>query len=140
MGNGHYKLDVARTLTTYFLFCYLNTATVTYNAAITYALVFSAGTLKVLSRTEDTLAEETISLGFVCSVVDGFWFCNLTERVLENLFRRSESNCNLCEITLYLSFFLESHIDNIVCCFVKSYPISRVLRSVRDPSVHAAAR
>ena len=102
MSYRHYQVDMSGALTTYFLLCYLNATTVAYNTLITDTLVFSAGTLIVLGRTEDTLTEQSVALGFVCTVVDRFRFCNLTITTFEDFLRRSKSDSNLRKIILYL--------------------------------------
>ena len=66
------------TLTTNFLLGNLNTATVADDTLIADALVLAAGTLVILGRTEDTLAEQTITLRLVCTIVDGLRLCHLT--------------------------------------------------------------
>ena len=109
MSYGHNQLDVSHTLTTYLLLCYLNTATVTDDTLITDTLVLTALALVVLYRTEDALAEETITLGFICTIVDGFWFQYLTTWVVQNLFGRSQTYRNLREIVLNLCIFSKSH-------------------------------
>lgn len=102
MSHGHYKLDVAATLTTYLLLGHLYTTAVADDALVTDALVLAAGTLIVLRRTEDALAEQTVALGFVGTVVNGLRLGNLTETALEDFLRRSKADGNLREIILYL--------------------------------------
>ena len=111
MGYGHYELDVTSTLTTYLLLGNLYTTTVADDTLITDALVLTAGTLIVLGRTEDALAEQTVAFGLIGAIVDGLRLGDLTERVLKDLLRRSQTDGNLLEITLYLCIFLESHIS-----------------------------
>jgi hypothetical protein len=69
---------MSHTLTTYFLFGYLYTTTITDNAPITYTLVFTTMTLVILYRTEYTLTEQTITLWLVCTIVDSLRLENLT--------------------------------------------------------------
>ena len=102
MSHRHYQLYVSATLTTNFLLSYLNTATVAHDTLITDALVLSAGTLIVLGRTKDTLAEQTIALRLIGTVVNGLWLGNLTKRTLKDLLRRGKTNGNLGEIILCL--------------------------------------
>ena len=82
--DRHHQLDVAHALTTHFLLRDLNTATVTHDALIANALVLSAVAFEILYRTEDSLAEQTITLGLVRPVVDGLRFQHFTVRLLEN--------------------------------------------------------
>ena len=79
MCNGHHKLDMSGTLAAYLLLRHLNTAPVAYNALIAYALVLTTGTLIVLGWTKDVLAEQTITLRLVGTIVDGFRLGYLTE-------------------------------------------------------------
>ena len=109
MSNRDNELDVSRALAAYLLLCHLYTTTVADDATVADTLVLAAGALKVFCRTEDALAEEAVTLWFICAVVDGLWFCDLTVRVLEYFFRRSDTNGYLGEIVLYLCIFLESH-------------------------------
>ena len=67
------------TLTTHLLLGNLNTATVADDTLVTDTLVLTAGTLVVLRRTEDALAEQTVALGLVGAVVDGLRLGNLTK-------------------------------------------------------------
>lgn len=100
------------TLTTNLLLCYLYTTAVTYNTFIADTLVFATGALVVLGRTEDALAEQTVALGLVRTVVDGLRLGHLATGVLKDLLGRGKTDSNLGEITLYLCIFLESHIIN----------------------------
>ena len=69
---------MAHTLTTYIGLGYLNTTSVTDNALITDLLIFTAMTFPVLAGSKYLLAEQTVLLGFKCSVVDGLGLLNLT--------------------------------------------------------------
>ena len=66
------ELDVAHPFPTHLLLCNLNAATVADDATVADSLVLTAMALVVLCRTEDLLAEETVSLRLVCPVIDGF--------------------------------------------------------------------
>ena len=57
----------------------LHTTAVADDALVTDALVLAAGTLVVLRRTEDALAEQTVTLRLVGTIVDGLRLCNLTK-------------------------------------------------------------
>ena len=87
MCHRHNELDMARTLTAHFLLGNLHTASVADDTLISDALVFSAGTLIVLGRTEDALTEQTVALWFIRTVVDGLRLGYLSERVLEDFLR-----------------------------------------------------
>ena len=100
--HRHHQLNMTSALTTNFLLGHLDTTTITNDAFIADALVFSAGTLIVLGRTEDALAEQAVALRLVSAVVDGFGLGDLAERAFEDFLGRSQSDSNLGEITLYL--------------------------------------
>ena len=102
MCHRNDKLDVSSALSSHLLLSHLNTATVAHYALVAYALILTAGTLIVLLGTKDALTEQTVTLGLVCTIIDGLRFCNLTERALQDLLRRSQTNGNFGEITLYL--------------------------------------
>ena len=110
MCHRHHKLNVTHALTTHFLLGYFHTATVAHNALVANALVLSAVALIVLYRTENALAEESVALGLIGAVVDGFGLQYLTRRHLQNFVGRCQADGNLREITLYLVIFLKSHI------------------------------
>ena len=72
MSHGHNQLDVTHTLTAHLLLGYLHTTTVADDTFVTDALILTAVALIVLDRTEDALAEQTVTLGFISTVIDGF--------------------------------------------------------------------
>ena len=63
---------MSHTFATYFLFSNFYTTTVADNTFITDAFIFTAMAFVVFDRAEDTLAEQTVTLRFVCTIVDGF--------------------------------------------------------------------
>ena len=101
VSHRNNQLNVSGTLTTHLLLCHLNTTTVADDTLIANALVFAAGTLIVLRRTEDALTEQTVTLGLVGTIVDGFRLGNLAKGILKYFLWRSKTNGNLGEITLY---------------------------------------
>ena len=110
MGYGHDQLNMAGALTTHLLLRHLDTTTVADDSFITDTLVLATGTLIVLRRTEDALAEQTVALGLICTVVDGLRLRHLTIGVFQNLLRRSEADGNLREITLNFIVSFKSHV------------------------------
>ena len=80
----------------------LNTATVADDAFVADALVLTAGALIVFRRTEDSLAEQAVTLRLVGAVVDGLGLGHLTIGVLLDCLRRGQANGNLGKIILYL--------------------------------------
>ena len=111
MSNRYDKFYVTRAFTTNFLLCNLYTASVADDSLITDTLVLAAGAFIVLSRTKNTLAEQAITLRLICTIINGFWFCNLTIRIFQDLLWRSETDGNLRKIILYLCIFFESHVS-----------------------------
>ena len=79
VSHRYNEFDVTSALTANFLLSHLNTTTVADNALVTDALVLTTGTLVVLGRTEDALAEQTVALGLVGTIVDGLRLCHLTK-------------------------------------------------------------
>ena len=60
----------------------INTTTVADDTFITDTLVFTAMTFIILDRTKNALAEQTITFGFVRTVINGFRLQNFTTRIL----------------------------------------------------------
>ena len=117
MCNRYHQLNVTTALTTYLLLCYLYTTTIADIALITNTLILSAMALIVLCGAKDTLAEETVTLRLVGSVIYGFRFKHLAIRIRKNLFGRCQTDCYFGKVCLYLIFFLKSHI---LISFLKS--------------------
>ena len=70
--DGDGELDVPHPLPSHARMRDLDAAAVADDAAIANALVFSAGTLPILDRTEYAFAEKPVFLGLEGSIVDGF--------------------------------------------------------------------
>ena len=85
-------MNVSHTFTTHFLLCNFYPATIADNTFITNTLVFTAMAFIVLDRTENTLAEKTVTFRFVCTIVNRFRFQNFTTGVFKNLFRGSQTD------------------------------------------------
>ena len=85
MGNRNYQLDMTSTFTANLLLSHLYSASVTNNTLIANALILTAGTLIVLCRTEDALAEQTVALRLIGAIVDGLRLGHLTAGVLKDL-------------------------------------------------------
>ena len=109
MCHGHNQLDMTTALATNFLLGHFHSTAVTDDTLIADALVLSAMALVVLGGTENALAEETVALGLVGTVVDGFGLGNLTPRIFQNLLGRGKTDGNLREIVLYFIISFESH-------------------------------
>ena len=89
MGHGDYQLDVAGAFAAHFLLGDFHTATVADDTFVTNALVLSAMAFVVLGGTENAFAEQTVALGLIGAVVDGFGLQNLTIRISHDFFGRS---------------------------------------------------
>ena len=63
---------MASTLTAHLLLCNFNTASVADNAFVTDTLVLTAMAFIVFNRTKNTLAEQTVTLRLIRTVIDGF--------------------------------------------------------------------
>lgn len=110
MGNGHYQVDMAHALTSYFFLGHLNTTTVTYDTLVTDALVFAAMTFVILDRTEDPFTEQATHLGFVTPIVDRLRLDDLTETPSQDDLRRSQGDPDLAKIASdFLNFLLILH-------------------------------
>jgi len=71
-------------------FGYLYPAAVTDNSFITYPFILTAVAFPVLGRAKDPLTEQTVPLGFKCSVIDRLRFFHFPAGPGPYLFRGSE--------------------------------------------------
>jgi hypothetical protein len=78
MCHGNHKLYVAHALTTHFLLSNLHTATFAHDTLVAYSLILSTMALIILYGTEYALAEQTVTLRLVCTIVNGFRLEDLT--------------------------------------------------------------
>ena len=97
MSYRHAQFDVSHALTTYLLLRYLYAATLADDTFVTNTFVLTTVTLVVLGRTEYTLAEQTITLRLVGTVVDSLGLEHLTTGDVHDFFRRSQTNGDLGE-------------------------------------------
>ena len=74
MSHRNHQLDMSHTLTSNLLLRNLNTTTVTNDTLVPNTFIFTAMTFVILHRTEDSLAEQTITFGFVCTIVNRLRF------------------------------------------------------------------
>ena len=88
VGTRNRKLDVAHALATHRCEGDLDAAAVADHALVLDALVLSAGALPVAGRSKDLLAEETVLLGTVRTVVDRLGILDLTVRPCTDRLRR----------------------------------------------------
>ena len=87
MRNRSSQLNVAHPLTADTGLRDFNTAAIADHTLIADLLVLSAGALPVLGRTEDTLAEQTVTFRFLGTIVDSLRFLDFAIRPLTNTFR-----------------------------------------------------
>ena len=106
MGHRNHQRDVSHALTTHFFLRHLDAAVVANDVLVPDALVLSAVAFPVLHRTEDTLTEQAVALGFIGTVVDGLGFQNLTVRTRKDRFGRGQTHRYASEVAVY----------NIICC------------------------
>ena len=92
VSHRHNQLDMSHTFTAHFLFSNFHTTTVADDTFITDTLVFTAMTFIILDRTKNALAEQTVTFGFVRTIINGFRLQNFTTRILKDFFRRSQTN------------------------------------------------
>ena len=90
--HGNDQRDVAHALAAHLLLGHLHTATVADDALVADALVLAAVALVVLHRAEDALAEKTVALGLVGTIVNGLGLEHLTARLGQNLFGRGQAD------------------------------------------------
>ena len=53
----------------------------------------------VFDWTENSLTEQSITFGFLSTIVDRLWFCNFTVAPLQNIFGASNSEAYRVEIS-----------------------------------------
>ena len=108
------EFDMTHPFPAHLLLCHLYAATVADDTTVADSLVLSAVALVVLCRTEDLLAEETVTLRLVCPVVDGFWLQYFSRRPLLDVFWGSKSYADPFEIAFNLVFFIKSRHISII--------------------------
>ena len=127
-GQGY----VAHTLAAYLLLGDFDTAAVADDSAVADPLVLAAVALVILGRTEDLLAEETVTLGLVGPVVDRFRLQDLAAGPFGDVLRRGEGDGNLREVRLHLAFLV------VICRPPRSAPPSPA--ATRTPSPPPSAK
>ncbi len=75
-----------------------NATTFTDDTSVANPFVLAAVTFPVLGRAKNALAEQTVTLGLQCPVVDRFRFQNFTVRPLQNPLRGGDSDFNEIEL------------------------------------------
>ena len=92
------EVDVTHALAAHLLPRHLDAAALADDALVADALVLAAVALPVLRRTEDALAEETVTLGLERAVVDRLRLRDLAGRPVANLLRRRQADPDRVEV------------------------------------------
>ena len=92
VGYGGGELNVAHPLTTHLGPGDLYATAFTDNALEAHPLVFTAVAFPVPRGSENLLAEQTVTLGLECAVVDGLWLLDLAMRPGPDVFRGRQTN------------------------------------------------
>ena len=108
MRYGHHEFDMSHALAAYFLLSHFHTATLAHDTFIADTFIFTAMALIVLGRAKNALAEQTIALRFIGTIVDCFRFEHFAGRDLHNLIGRRQTNRDLGETGTF-SFLFKSH-------------------------------
>ena len=114
MRNRNNKIDVPNAISTYFLFSYLYPTTITNDPFVTYSFVLTTSTLIILNRTKNTLAKQTITFRFVCTIIYSFRLQHLTTRFSQNRFRRRKTNRDLIK-SRYCCILIIISCHNTLC-------------------------
>ena len=109
MSHRNNERNVSHTFAANFLFGNFHTTTVADDAFVADAFVFSAVAFIVLYRTEYALAEQTVALWLVGTVVDSFGFENLTTRAFQNFFGRRQAYRYLGKSAFCFVVFTKCH-------------------------------
>src|SRR5262249_3483166 len=92
------QVDVTHALAPNLLPRHLDAAALADDPLVADALVLAAVALPVLRRTEDALAEETVTLGLECAVVDRLRLRSLAGRPVADLLAGCKPDPNRIEI------------------------------------------
>ena len=76
----------------------LYAALVAHHALIAHSLIFAAVTFPILSRAENSLAEQSVLFGLLCTVVYSFRLSNLTVRPFADFIGARNRNLHRIEI------------------------------------------
>jgi hypothetical protein len=109
MSHGNHQVDVPNTVTSYFFLGDFNSTTVTNNSFVSDTLVFTTGTLKIFDRTKDSLTKQTVTFGFVGSVVDRFRLENFASGIAQDDLRGGQTYGYFIEFLLGNDFVISMH-------------------------------
>ena len=105
MHHRYDQRNVAHAFAAHLLLGHLHTAAVADDPLVADALVFAAMAFVVLDRAEDTLAEQTVALGLVGTVVNGFGLEHLAARLCQDLLGGGQAYRNLAVTIIRLIVF-----------------------------------
>ena len=111
MGDGGREFDVAHALAAHLGARDFHAAALAHDPLESRALVLAAGALPIARGAEDPLAEEPVSFGLECAVVDGLGLLHLAVRPGADVVRGRERDVELVE-TIDVeqnSYFLMKH-------------------------------
>ena len=106
MSNRNSEGDMTHSFSADLLFSYLDLTPVADDSTIADSLVLSAVAFVILGGSENLLAEKTVPLGLIGSVVDRLRLKNLSTGPLGDVLRRSERDADRLEIALDLILFV----------------------------------
>src|SRR5699024_377288 len=109
MGYRYYKVDMPHTVTSYFLFGYLYTTSVTNDSLIPDSFVLPASTFIIFYRSKNSLTSESISLRLMCTVIYSFRFKHLSTRFCQNRLGRSQTYRNFTKFLLSCIIMISRH-------------------------------
>ena len=118
MNNRYNQFKVTHALTTYFLLRNFYTTTVTHDAFVANTFVLAAIAFIILYWAKYFFAKQTITFGFVSTIVNRFGFQYFAIRTVEYRIGRCQADGNLTKSSLRTIFFFNCHI--IECVFLKS--------------------
>ena len=98
MCNWGYKIDVSHADTAYFRSGNFNTTLLTDNTLVAHLFVLTTKTLIISYRSKDLRTKKPVTLRFERTVVDGFWFFDLTMAPREDSLRACKFELNLLDI------------------------------------------
>ena len=101
------EVDVPESLAPHLGLDHLNSTLFAHHAPVPHPLVLAAVALVVLCRTEDLCAEQTVSLGLECAVIDSLRLLDLSVRPYPDLLRCGERDPYRPETQRVFRFFEE---------------------------------
>src|SRR5690606_29252756 len=83
------------------------------HALVLHAAILAAGAFPVLFRTKDALAEQTIALGAIGTIVDRFGLFHFAERPASNIVRPRQADFHSrIVVNAIVGRFADAHVKN----------------------------